>query len=156
MAKAKRPLMLYRFPDGIDPGKAQAVDSATDGRDYRATPLEVVNPLAPPSETVTPQVVSSELADTVKNHHRDGNHVVAIDVDLPCHLIETSPGHHHLVIEREMSWARYRALLVALAEADIIERGFLEACLERRASHLRIHPGTPLQVLQVDDHAEPF
>lgn len=77
-------------------------------------------------------VVSSKIDDDTRDH------TVLLDIDMPARLIESStPGHYHLYIDKRLSWFRYRALLVALYRAGIIEKGFLKASLRRRATNLR-------------------
>jgi hypothetical protein len=77
-------------------------------------------------------VVSSELED------EPGKHTVMLDLDVPSALIPSStPGHYHLYIDVKMSWWRYRALLKQLSSAGIIEKGYYEASLRRKATHLR-------------------
>lgn len=59
-------------------------------------------------------------------------HVPVLDIDFRCHLRESeTPGHFHLVIEKEMEWEVYARLLVALCRAGLIEPGFLNASLDR-------------------------
>lgn len=68
-----------------------------------------------------------------------GAHILAIDVDLPTTLVESStPGHYHLYIDHEMPWYTYKNLLAALADAGIIEYGYYEASIERGHSDLRL------------------
>lgn len=133
-----RQLQLRRFDDGKDPGKTNK--HAKPGEYAVAAKTERVDL---PEQA---QLVSSLLDDSKWQNNAGGDHVVAVDIDLPCHLIETSPGKHHLIVEKAMPWKRYRALLIALEQAGLIEAGYLEASLVRRASYLRIHPTTPLQV----------
>lgn len=77
------------------------------------------------------EVVSSELDD-------GSGHTPMLDIDLPVRVIESStPGHHHLYIDKKMSWLQYRRLLKALYKAGIIEKGWYQASLARRGTHLR-------------------
>lgn len=132
----KHRLQLRRFIGG-DPGKSQP---DKEPGDYTPTRTE-----ATPHGSAA-DLISSKLDDQTNRH------VVAIDIDLPCHLIETSPGKHHLIVEKAMPWDQYRLILVALEAAGIIEPGYLEASLARRATYLRIHPTTPLEVDLPDSH----
>lgn len=71
----------------------------------------------------------------------DGLHRPAIDVDLPCRLVESrTPGHYHLYIDQPMRWWRYRLLLRALVLAGVVERGYYKASVRRRQTHLRLAP----------------
>lgn len=78
------------------------------------------------------QVVSSEIDD------KRGRHTIMVDVDLPARLVETTtPGHHHLYIDLELSWWKYRRLLRALMRAGVVSKGYYKMSLQRKATHLR-------------------
>jgi len=53
-------------------------------------------------------------------------------------LPSSTPGHNHLFIDKEMSWADYEKLLKVLAEVGIIEKGYLGACRRRGHSAVRL------------------
>lgn len=83
----------------------------------------------PPKEA---QVVSSELDES------RGCHTVMLDIDIRSRLIESStPGHHHLYIDKVMSWRKYKRLLRAMYKAGIIEKGYYQVSVKRKATHLR-------------------
>lgn len=68
-------------------------------------------------------------------------HVVAIDLDIPAYLVPSSTrGHSHLYIEvpKGIPHHRYMALLSALADCGIIERGYAEVSIARGHSDLRL------------------
>lgn len=68
-----------------------------------------------------------------------GMHKVVIDLDMDAALIPTStPGHHHLIIDRELSWPQYRNLLDVLVKVGIIEPGYHNASIQRGASWIRV------------------
>lgn len=65
-------------------------------------------------------------------------HKVAIDIDLPCALVEsTTPGNFHLYIDKEISRAQYDKILSALTEAGIVQEGYYRAFEERGFTTLR-------------------
>lgn len=65
-------------------------------------------------------------------------HKVAIDLDMDAVLIPTStPGHHHLIIDHELTWNAYVKLLKALAEAGLVQQGFVHAAELRGYTQLR-------------------
>lgn len=75
----------------------------------------------------------------VRMTKRENMHTVAIDVDHPVRLIEsTTLGHYHLLIDVPMPWWKYRRLLKALKVAGIIEPGYYSAAVGRRATFLRM------------------
>lgn len=83
-------------------------------------------------------VKTSQAANLVSSLTDEGMHLPALDIDVPCRLVESSTkGHFHLFIDKPMTWEEYRILLDGLARAGIIEQGFAEASLDRGASFLR-------------------
>lgn len=84
------------------------------------------------------QVVSSEIRDS-RYPWEAGHHLVLLDLDVPAHLIPSStPGHSHLYIEVPVDWPVYERLLEALADAGVIETGYVSASRDRKATHLRL------------------
>lgn len=66
-------------------------------------------------------------------------HTVMLDLDVPAQLVPSStPGHSHLYIDVTMSWRTYARLLRALADAGVIERGYMHASIARRFTALRL------------------
>lgn len=54
-----------------------------------------------------------------------GWHMPVIDIDLPCLLTESSkPGHHHLFINKKITWGQYLNILQALTDAGIVQEGY--------------------------------
>lgn len=65
-------------------------------------------------------------------------HKPVLDIDLPCWLKEsTTPGHFHLIIDKEMSWSEYKRLLRVMCDVGILEDGFVAAAISRKASWIR-------------------
>jgi hypothetical protein len=76
-------------------------------------------------------------------HHLAGWHKPVLDIDMGCLLIDSStPGHHHLIIDKPMPWSDYSKLLEVLGEVGILEPGYVHASLEREQSWVRT-PWTP-------------
>jgi len=76
-------------------------------------------------------LVSSEIPNT--NYHRP-----LLDIDLPVELIPSStPGKFHLYIDAPMFWNEYEKLLKVLEEVGILEPGYVNASIERKATMLR-------------------
>lgn len=77
--------------------------------------------------------VTSEAAD------RAGFHYPVIDVDFPVEAIPSStPGHTHLYIGVPMPWETFIKLLQAMADALVVEQGYVDASVRRAAAHLRL------------------
>lgn len=94
-----------------------------------------------------PKLVKSEqeanlvcsLLDTDFSKVDESRHGFCVDIDLPCALIESSPGHYHLYIERDLPWDQYKKVLQALADAGIIEQGYYDASVTYAGTFLRKH-----------------
>lgn len=80
-------------------------------------------------------VITSIVADaTIFNLHK-----VVVDLDHPAILLDSStPGHHHLYIDKEMPWDDYAKLLRVMAEVGLLEQGYVDACLYRGYSAVRL------------------
>lgn len=77
-------------------------------------------------------VVSSEIEGHKKWH------TLMLDIDLPSRLVGSStPGHHHLYIDKPMLWRDYKRVIKALTKAGIIEEGFYKCAKKNKATHLR-------------------
>lgn len=66
-------------------------------------------------------------------------HKPVIDIDLPCQLVQSSPGKFHLYIDHEVEADAYWYLLDALQRAGICEEGYVSASRRRGYSAVR-HP----------------
>lgn len=84
-------------------------------------------------------------ANVVSSLRLDGSdfeepyHAVALDLDIPAYLVPSStPGHSHLYIDAKVPHHRYMALLSALADAGVIERGYADVSIKRGRSDLRL------------------
>ena len=79
----------------------------------------------------------------------DGYHYPCIDIDIPVRLVPSStPGHSHLYVDEPITWGTYKRLLVALAEAGIVERGYLNASVAQG--------GTTVRMPHIKKGVEPF
>lgn len=81
-------------------------------------------------------LISSECAE---DHDPFGDtHYPVLDLDFRAHLVPSSTkGHFHLYLDKELSWDAYRLLLCVLAHVGILEPGYVDASLERRATFVR-------------------
>lgn len=79
------------------------------------------------ANVITSRVVGTDL------------HKPVLDLDLPAKLLPSSTtGHFHLLIDRAMSWETYGALLNALADAGLVEPGYVSASLDRGYTAVRL------------------
>jgi len=68
-------------------------------------------------------------------------HFPVLDIDFEANLIPSSTeGHYHLYLEKKLTWKQYSKLLEALADAGIIEEGYLDQSLQREQTFVRL-PG---------------
>jgi hypothetical protein len=66
-------------------------------------------------------------------------HKVVIDLDLDAKLVPSStPGHHHLFINKPMRWDQLVRLLCVLAEVGILEPGYVSACIAQGHTSVRL------------------
>ena len=78
-------------------------------------------------------------SDLVCSRMKDSDmHIPVLDLDLDAMLIPSStPGHHHLYIDKPMTWEQYVKLLDVLAEVGILERGYVNVSKKRRMTQVR-------------------
>ncbi len=86
-----------------------------------------------------PVVHSPQYADVVSSEVEGTKlHTLMLDIDMPARLIESStPGCYHLYIDCPMTWPKLLSILNPLADAGVIERGFLKMAKKHKATHLR-------------------
>lgn len=79
-------------------------------------------------------------ADVVTSATKDGRaHRPFLDIDFPAELIpSTTPGHFHLYLDKELTWAKYKRLLNVLADVGILERGYVNASIDREYTSVRL------------------
>lgn len=66
-------------------------------------------------------------------------HKPVIDIDLDVKVVEsTTPGHHHLFIDKVLTWDQYVRLLCVLAEVGLVESGYVSASIERGYTSVRL------------------
>jgi hypothetical protein len=67
-----------------------------------------------------------------------GYHKPVLDIDVPAMLVPSStPGHHHLYIDKLIPWYEYARLLQTLGRVGIIQKGYMHASVERDGSWVR-------------------
>lgn len=65
-------------------------------------------------------------------------HTVTLTLDVPAHLLASrTPGHHHLYLNAPMRWTTYKALLKALAKAQVVDPKWARQCIKGGQSLLR-------------------
>lgn len=94
--------------------------------------------------------VSEDEANLVSSQtDRLGIHMPVIDLDVPCRYVPSStPGHGHLYIDVEMTEKQMLAILSALADAGVVEKGYLAASRARGMALVR-KPGVFKPVVEI-------
>lgn len=88
--------------------------------------------------TEKPLEQANSVSSRIAGRSRNDRHKVVIDLDMDAALIATStPGHHHLMIDCDLSWNEYSFLLTAFKMVGLIETGYWEASMARKASWIR-------------------
>lgn len=65
-------------------------------------------------------------------------HYPVLDIDFQAYLLPSkTPGHFHLYLEKAVPHDAYMALMKALADAQIIQRGYYEASKNQKQSFVR-------------------
>jgi hypothetical protein len=79
------------------------------------------------------QVITSLIAGETEKHK------LVLDIDLPAQLIpSTTEGHFHLYVDTVIEERKWEALLIALAEAGVIEPGYMRASIARGFTAVRL------------------
>lgn len=66
-------------------------------------------------------------------------HYPVLDIDRPCVLVESStPGHYHLYIDVAVGDGAYWAMCEAMAEAQILQPGYVAASKRRGYTSVRL------------------
>jgi len=92
------------------------------------------------AERPSRKVVPESEANLVGSLCDDGvSHMPVLDIDRMAVRVvpSTTPGNFHLYIDKPMPWSDYAELIEMLAVVGIIERGYANASLERRATFVR-------------------
>ena len=93
---------------------------------YRFPPGEETTDLSQ-ATTITSQMYGMDL------------HRPVLDLDMPVRLYPSStPGHHHLYVDKPMTWDHYVKLLDVLAEVGLIQPGYASASKDRGYTRLRL------------------
>ena len=97
-------------------------------------------------EAIIQDDVPLEEANLLTSRHKHGRakaggkgmHRIVLDIDMDAALIpSTTPGHHHLIIDKVLPWDEYEKLLNALADAGIIQKGYAGASIAKGYTAIR-------------------
>lgn len=72
-------------------------------------------------------------------HQPETFHRPILDLDMDAHLVPSSSAdHHHLYLDKVLTWSDYVKLLDVLAEVGIIEPGYRDASVAREFTAVRL------------------
>lgn len=88
---------------------------------------------------VVNSVVEDSWPDPENRWPEKAKHKPVLDIDFPVKVVESStPGHHHVFIDKELPWDEYMQLLTTLADVGIIEPGYVRAAESRGYTSVRL------------------
>lgn len=115
---------FFRLAGDLSSGNAELHKSGSEHGDFGTHPIKTAT-------FAESNVVTSRLRDT--DHHK-----IVLDLDIDAALIPSStPGHHHLIIDKTMPWSAYEEVLGHLRDAGLIQDGYYEASINRGATVIR-------------------
>lgn len=98
-----------------------------------------------PATSVADANVSTSIREDAEDCH-----ALLLDLDLPAWLVPSSTeGHSHLYVDAKIPTPTYFALLDALADAGVIQRGYANSSKHRGGTALRlpwIKKGAPADI----------
>jgi hypothetical protein len=89
-------------------------------------------------------------------------HALLLDLDVPhVYLPSSTPGHGHLMIDLQLNHREWETVMLALADAEVLEKGYVDASIARGYSALRLPwikkaPPEPAPEPSIFDVLEPF
>ena len=91
------------------------------------------------SDTYRRYPTSERTANLISSEDTQGLHTPFLDIDFEAELVPSrTPGHYHLMLHGiRMPWADYEKVINVLADVGIIEDGYRNASLARKATFLR-------------------
>lgn len=152
--KAKTPSRLYFFNPKFEEGRCE--DYETVPETAPGTSNEVNEPVKPTEietgsltskkTSLITSVIVEGLNSARKRRLIDGQlqdgvgamHAPVIDFDIPIMVVPSSQmGHHHLYIDKAITWASYKRILNALASAGLVEQSYVDHSIRRGFTALR-------------------
>lgn len=100
------------------------------------SPLNGSSDKAPVEDMVPAPLSEANLV--CSDRRADDLHIPILDLDMNAMLLPSStPGHHHLYIDKPMTWENYQKLLDVLAEVGILEPGYVGVSKRRKRTQVR-------------------
>lgn len=90
-------------------------------------------------EVTSDPEVATVVTSLVNDKVGKGIHKLVLDIDMDVKVFPSStPGHHHLFIDHELSTEDFNKVLTVLSEVGIIEPGYCNASLDRGFTAIRL------------------
>lgn len=145
-AAAAREARLGQLPPWVRDHRMAKLGKDPESEDYDADP-ELVNELED-AEVITSWTGRTEEPAILDRLARDWSalaslpetfHRPILDLDFDAHLVPSSSAdHHHLYLDKVLTWSQYVRLLDVLAEVGIIEPGYRDASVAREFTSVRL------------------
>jgi hypothetical protein len=82
--------------------------------------------------------IAKEGTTPVAHLLNDGKAMLEVDIDHDYALVPSSTeGHHHLILDLDMPWNKYKFFLERMWLVGLIEKGFAKASVSRGFSSVR-------------------
>lgn len=119
------------FAQGHKLSTLTAKQDSLDEYDGAGEPTDDLNK----AEVVTSRVDTIDSEDMILH----GRHRPILDIDFPVVVLPSSTeGHHHLYLDKTLTWGQYRKLLEVLSEVGIIEANYAKASIARHHTAVRL------------------
>jgi hypothetical protein len=119
--------------DGVYEGEATLVAGGLDALDVAEVVTSWTGDMEEPPVAAGPNDWSA-LAHLPETFHRP-----ILDLDFDAALVPSSSAdHHHLYLDKVLTWSQYVKLLDVLAEVGIIEPGYRDASVAREFTSVRL------------------
>lgn len=83
-------------------------------------------------------IAEANVSTSIREDCED-SHALLLDLDIPAWLVPSSTeGHSHLYVDAKIPTSAYFALLDALADAGVIQRGYANSSKHRGGTALRL------------------
>ena len=102
------------------------------------SPIEITS-----DQSLTQYYIKQNAPNLVTSRLPSGEHEIVLDIDYPALLLPSqTKDHYHLYLNtpRPLTWKQYKKLLKVLAEVGVIERGYADASIAKKATCVRIPP----------------
>ena len=120
-----------QYDEGVLPIEGQVLRWADLHHD--STTIEPERDMRVVTDVKHANIINSDMADGWGDNHK-----ILLDIDFPVKVVESSPGHSHLYIDKPVSWDQLVMLMTVLTEIGVVERGYTYASIQRGYTSVRV------------------